>query len=101
MKANAPNSPLAQLLTGWVTVNLNDYVRFKVTPHGLDLLRQRHDARNLELGGFLGEFVPPEVDADGWSETQLWFLMEEFGEFIHIGASGPLDTMIQVQARVL
>lgn len=35
-------------------------------------------------------------DENGWSEWQLWELMEKLGNFNHIGMGGPIETEIEI-----
>lgn len=65
-------------------MNLNDIVQVKLTKYGLTILCSNH----IEL--FKGQqytpvYTPPKVDTDGWSEFQLWRLMQEFGKFMYNG----------------
>jgi hypothetical protein len=66
----------------------NDYVRVKLTEYGRNVLRQQHDDLKAAYPKttLAGDGVPDE-DADGWSEWQLWWLMQKLGG---TGASAPL-----------
>lgn len=67
-------------------VNVNDYVRVKLTAEGrrISLARQRH--------------LPAEDDA-GWSRWQLWDLMHVFGERCFNGCNIPFETSIDVETQ--
>lgn len=57
------------------TINLNDYVLVKLTDRGRAILASAHTAI--------------VEDSEGWSEWQLWVLIEAFEGEIHIGMDGP------------
>ena len=44
-------------------------------------------------------YIPPKEDADGWSEWQLWVLMQEFGSAISMEMRPPFETNIQILDR--
>jgi hypothetical protein len=83
----------------WIDFNINQKVRVKLTNKGrAELQRQRDElnrpyvliGREPPFGG------PPFIeDAEGWSEWQLWCLMENLGHLCSIGSSGPFETGIQ------
>jgi hypothetical protein len=76
--------------------NVNHHVRVKLTERGHQFLRERH--RELFAGTrFENQYVPPEVDADGWSRFQLWDLMNKIGPAMHMGADIPIETEIELE----
>ena len=70
--------------------NINKTVWAKVTKVGHELHKQDH----ARLLGSVTEYTPIKEDADGWSEWQLWCLMQAFGAHLHIGMSNPIETTI-------
>lgn len=80
--------------------NMNDYVRVRLTDFGRARLREQHDELYrlvVASGGEAREWVPPKEDADGWSEWQLWSLMQRLGQHIYLGMpTPPFDTSIQI-----
>jgi hypothetical protein len=64
--------------------NINDKVRIKVTGYGCEILEHK-DLAWLE-----------KPDEDGWSEWQLWVVMETFGPYIHLGREVPFETTIEI-----
>lgn len=77
--------------------NVNDKVRVKLTPIGKTI----HAADHALFWASCGhpsppEYQPPKEDADGWSEWQLWVLMEAFGKHMHIGCKLPFETAIEL-----
>lgn len=57
-----------------VPFNVNHKVRVKLTDYGKELIA------NDPYGPY-----PYTVDEDGWTEFQLWVLMELFGSHLHCG----------------
>jgi hypothetical protein len=78
-----------------VKFNLNEHVRVKLTAHGRQILRSQHEVW-LKSIPKLGDFVLPKEDEDGWSEWQMWHLMETFGNHIHLGHDIPFDLDIEI-----
>lgn len=81
----------------WRSINLNDTVRVRLT----DIGREHHRKSHEELFAPYGDkitYVPPKVDADGWSEFQHWQLMHEFGAKVGLGMNVPFETSIQIAA---
>ena len=79
--------------------NINDTVRVRITPIGKQLLRKNWLDVHAEIwanGGVGYEYREPEEDADGWSEWQLWALMQEFGPHLHLGCQQPFETTIVI-----
>lgn len=75
--------------------NVNNYVRVKLTDIGRDALRKEHE--NLyRLFDKVPEYLPPKEDADGWSEWQLWDLMNKLGPHCRNGAHVPFSTEIEI-----
>lgn len=93
----------------WKKCNINDYVRVALTDEGkrkvLAKVGKAYTWSGRTLQDETGRTV--EQDADilykGWREgkleLQLWCLMELLGADIHIGASGPIETGIEIQVQ--
>lgn len=62
--------------------NINDTVRVRLTDYGRAALR--------------GEFKPPKQDEDGWSDWQLWALMQAFGDRVNVGFPLCFETEIEI-----
>ncbi len=73
--------------------NVNNYVWVKLTADGR---RWHRDWHGRHYGDIL-PYHPPEEDADGWSKWQLWSLMQDFGEGIHLGGRVPFETTIRLE----
>ena len=67
-----------------VRINLNEIVKFKLTDLGKDIFYRQYDEVNdwiRKRGGRPIEPTMPKVDADGYTEMQLWEFMEVFGSY--------------------
>lgn len=76
--------------------NLNHDVRVKLTPFGIQKLEEDHNRINASCNGALGPFVPPQVDAEGWSKMQMWVVMNKLGPYFINGGPVPLETEIDI-----
>ena len=75
--------------------NINDKVRARLTPHGrmMHAINHVHAVNHVVIcAGFptpalLADlaYTQPLEDLDGWSEWQMWKLMQEFGGHVGIG----------------
>ena len=80
-----------------ISFNLNESVRVRLTDHGKRLYRQDWERKfkPYVAQGLQVTYHPPKEDAEGWSEWQLWHLMQEFGPHLHLGCNPPFDLTIQ------
>jgi hypothetical protein len=85
-----------------VKFNINDTVRVRLTDYGRAVLREDwHSTTNIyyaspEQRAIRGEYKPPKEDEHGWSEWQLWALMEAFGEHTGNGCRLSFETEIEI-----
>lgn len=74
--------------------NCNQYVKVKLTTHGINILSaQQHELSESVIargGTGLGPFVL-RLDENGYYCTQMWMLMERFGEHMGITSKQPFD----------
>lgn len=74
------------------TVNANMYARVKLTEHGIDILRHKHEELDEIVrsrgGKGIGEFKL-RLDEDGYYRTQIWNLMSDFGHSMGPGRKQP------------
>lgn len=81
----------------FVPFNINGNVRVKLTPKGVAILHEAHEALRAAAPS-IGPWRPPEVDAEGFTHFQAWGLMEAFGPHISIGMNNtPFETNIQIE----
>ena len=76
--------------------NINDNVKVKLTQHGKDVLKEKHRRFWADVGKQMAWYTPPEEDSEGWSEWQLWQLMGELGDELHMGCKMPFETEIEI-----
>lgn len=77
-----------------VTINLNEIVKVKLTDRGKDIFYHQLDEVNELIkrrGGKPLEPHMPKVDADGYTDFQLWRLMQLYGPHIGMGLPLPFD----------
>lgn len=67
--------------------NINYKVRVKLNRWGRGIYMDHYAKYGVEC-------EPPERDSDGWSEFQLWNLMEIYGPHMTIGMKVPFETEI-------
>jgi hypothetical protein len=85
-----------------VKFNINDTVRVRLTDYGRAVLRDDWQFTtdvyyaSPKSRAIRGEYKPPKEDAHGWSEWQLWALMEAFGEYTGQGFSLSFETEIEI-----
>lgn len=71
-------------------INLNDIVKVKLTPLGVEIYYHQYDDLNKKIkenGGTQLEPRMPQIDKDGYTEFTLWSFMELYGK--HIGMCKP------------
>lgn len=71
-------------------INLNDRVKVKLTPLGVEIYYHQYDDLNKKIkenGGTQLEPRMPQIDKDGYTEFTLWSFMELYGK--HIGMCKP------------
>lgn len=76
--------------------NVNNKVRVKLTEMGRAIHRSQHDDLIAQVPGLTMRYTPPKEDAEGWSEWQMWHLMETFGPHICMGCEPPFETEIDI-----
>ena len=84
----------------WIKASINDYVKVKLTAHGINIL---HDYYNELFRGNekLLATIPPQdkQDENGYTTFLLWDLMCIFGPGLSPGAPIPFDTEIEIQRK--
>ena len=77
-------------------ININDVVKVRLTEYGRKIHRGNHQKFWSMLGKCDVKYFPPEEDENGWSEWQLWDLMNEFGKHVGLGSKLPFETEIEI-----
>jgi hypothetical protein len=84
--------------------NINDYVYIQLTDVGRAEHKRQYDKLNEQLSGHLKEkypYIPPEEDDDGWSQWQMWVVIQDFGGVTHIGFDPPFMTAVRFSSDSL
>lgn len=77
--------------------NLNHHVYVHLTEYGHKALRRYHDETDRKRGR-VTHYHAPKEDKDGYSQWQLWVLMEVFGPMLHGGMNDqPFFTNIKIE----
>ncbi|PAD85069.1 hypothetical protein CHH57_01800 [Niallia circulans] len=75
-------------------VNMNEYVKVKLTDYGIKILKEQHETLNEKIktrGGIgIGDFKV-DIDEDGYTKFQLWSLMNHFGHTTTITSDIPFE----------
>jgi hypothetical protein len=81
----------------WMSFNVNNHVRVKLTSAGLAELRRQGNELRARFPK-LPPYEPPKPDADGWYRFQAWNLMQDLGHLMYLGCSDqPFETEIQLE----
>jgi len=62
-----------------VQLNINDYVKVKLTEGGYEVFNDYYNNLNLDPDDYLF------IDDDGWLKIQLWTMMNIFGSSCYTG----------------
>ena len=72
---------------GTAKINLNEIVKVKLTPLGAEIYYKQFDELNKQRGREICKPQMPRIDKDGYTEFQLWYFIELYGQ--HIGMCKP------------
>lgn len=76
-----------------VAINLNEVVKVKLTDHGKEIYYHRFDKVNEFFGREVCKPSFPRVDADGYSEFQLWDFIHLYGNYIYMAAKNVIEPL--------
>jgi len=82
--------------------NINNTVLVKLTDRGRKVLKEQHEQFCKDFPSIpekVKEYEPKKEDANGFTEFQLWVLMETFGPYTHIGMETMFETEIILHQR--
>jgi hypothetical protein len=70
--------------------NLNDKVCVRLTDHGRTIVREKNESTIAMFHSLPNNVIedlrkPVKEDIQGWSEWQLWELMQVFGPYMFMG----------------
>ena len=63
-------------------INLNNYIRVKLTAEGKEIFRRQFDEVNPK---YWPSTTEPEIDEDGYTSMQLWEFMKLYGSYLSPG----------------
>lgn len=75
-------------------MNMNEWVKVKLTESGIGELKRQHEELKVLVPN-LGRFNL-NIDDDGYCKFQLWSLMNELGHLCKLGLEPPFDTEILI-----
>ena len=79
-----------------VKINLNQWVKFKLTDYGKDIYFHQYDELNNHIkskGHKPIEPSMPKVDKDGFSTMQLWCFMELYGKYMGMAKPNVIEPL--------
>lgn len=82
-----------------IRINLNEPIKVKLTQLGKDIYYHRFDSLNRAIGEDICKPSYPVEDEDGYTEFQLWYFMNLYGDFIDVGSSDVIDPIEIVYVR--
>ena len=85
-----------------IRINLNERIKVKLTDWGKEIYYHQYDKINQFAGREICKPMFPKEDENGYTEFQLWFFMELYGE--HIGMTQqnvimPLEIVYRTEKR--
>ena len=85
-----------------VRINLNEWVKVKLTDYAKDIYYHRVDGVNERVGRVICKPSYPREDADGYSKFQLWDFMNLYGEYMRLGNQeilNPLEIVYEAEGE--
>lgn len=84
----------------YVKININDYIKVKLTNRGKDIYYRQYDEINKKAGKILIEPEYPKADSDGYSHFQIWELMKLYGSHLSLLSTElPFETNLQIEIK--
>lgn len=80
----------------FVEFNINDYVKVKLTGHGVDCLKKNYDDL-VSQGMYAYGYTAPKVDENGYSKFQMWSLMQDLGPYIQMSAKPVFSGLMMIE----
>ena len=83
----------------FLTFNVNSKVLVRLTDRGRELHRRSYQDTIARIPAGLAAdnpYKPPKENAEGWTDFQLWELMELFGPHIFLGCEQPFESNIRL-----
>ena len=83
--------------------NINDFVKVKLTEKGKYIYYHQFDDINQNIQKIGGKPLNPielKYDDEGYTEFQMWHLMEIFGKYLFNGCNIPFETTVKLKLKV-
>lgn len=76
-------------------ININEYVKVKLTDYGKEIFYHQYDNFNKTYGKEIIKPRYPEVDSDGYTSFQLWDFMNIYGKYFDMGIHTDMQNVIE------
>ena len=80
--------------------NINNHVKVKLTVAGIVAMEKDHAVMKAMYPKY-PDFQMPRIDEKGYTEFQMWVLMETFGKHMTWGGPEPFEMDIQIADKDL
>lgn len=74
-------------------ININEYVKVKLTDYGKEIFYHQYDNINKTYGKEIIKPSYPTVDSDGYTSFQLWYFMNLYGRHIDMGVQNVIEPL--------
>lgn len=74
-----------------IKININDFIKVKLTDLGKDIFYHRIDEVNEKYGREVLKPRYPKEDENGYTEFQLWDFMSLYGSYMGVGCPNVID----------
>ena len=74
-------------------ININEYVKVKLTDYGKEIFYHQYDNLNKTYGKEIIKPSYPTVDSDGYTSFQLWYFMNLYGRHIDMGVQNVIEPL--------
>lgn len=74
-----------------IKINLNDFIKVKLTETGKDIFNHRFDELNEKLKKQAYKNMPLKEDENGYTEFQLWDFMQIYGSHMYFAGPTVID----------
>lgn len=74
-------------------INLNDWIKVKLTPHGANIYYHQFDELNKRQGRIIIEPNMPAIDKDGYTSFQLHDFISIYGKHIVMGGANVIEPL--------
>jgi len=77
-----------------VDFNVNGYIKIKLTEFGIEILKKQHEELQAIIPS-IGDFKL-KLDEEGYYESQMWSIMQDFSGYISMTSELPFSTNIKI-----